>query len=125
MVIPENLKEKLQQLISANQQNLNNIKSVALDQAWKILQLAIADIIQSIEISYPNLAGKDKKGIALELLSQFYDGVFLIVNIPFVPAMLQPIISKYTKMILMLLVSTAIDAMVTIFRNTGIFSKSK
>lgn len=124
MTIPADLKEKLLKLISENQQNLNNIKAVALDQAWKVLQLAIAEIIQLIEVSYPNLAGKDKKAIALDLLSQFYDGVFVIVNIPFIPSALQPIITKYVKSLLMILVGATIDAMVTTFRNTGIFSNS-
>ena len=124
MITAIELKEKLQKLISANQQNLNNIKSVALDQAWKILQLAVAEIIQLIEVSYPNLAGKDKKTIAMDLLSQFYDGVFVVVNVPFVPALFQPIIHKYVKSLLMVLVGATIDAMVTTFRNTGIFSNS-
>lgn len=119
-----NLKQKLQELVNQNQENLNNIKAVALDQAWKILQLTVADIIQSIEINYPTLAGKDKKAIAMDLLSTFYDSVFTIVNIPFVPAFLQPIIHKSVKSVLMLLVSSSIDAMVTTFRNIGVFKVS-
>jgi hypothetical protein len=119
-----NLNQKLQELVKSNQENLNNIKNVALDQAWKILQLAVAEIVQTIQVNYPNLAGKDKKTIAMELLSSFYDKVFVIVNIPFVPAFLQPIISRYIKTLLMLLVSSTIDATVTIFKNTGVFKLS-
>ncbi|MFN9960531.1 MAG: hypothetical protein ACK55I_46200, partial [bacterium] len=115
---------KLQELVKNNQENLNNIKSVALDQAWKILQLAVAEIVQTIQINYPDLAGKDKKTIAMEFLSSFYDKVFVIVNIPFVPTFLQPIISRYIKTLLMLLVSSTIDATVTIFKNTGVFKLS-
>ena len=37
------------------------------------------------------------------------------------PKLLQPIIQKYVKQILMLLVSATIDALVTTFRNSGIF----
>ena len=61
----------------------------------------------------------------MESLAQFYDGVFVVVNIPFVPPFVQPIIHKYVKMILMLLVSATIDAMVTAFRNAGIFKTVK
>lgn len=124
MTVTENLKNKLQELVNQNQENLNNIRAVALDQAWKILQLTVAEIIQSIEINYPTLAGKDKKAIAMDLLSTFYDSVFTIVNIPFVPAFLQPIIHKSVKSVLMLLVSSSIDAMVTTFRNIGVFKVS-
>lgn len=116
-----NLNQKLQELVKNNQENLNNIKSVALDQAWKILQLAVAEIVQAIQVNYPDLAGKDKKTIAMEFLSTFYDSVFIIVNVPFVPAFLQPIIRKYIKALLMTLVSSTIDATVTIFKNTGVF----
>ena len=121
MINLEKLNLKLQELVKSNQENLNNIKGVALDQAWKILQLAVAEIVQNIQINYPDLAGKDKKTIAMEFLSTFYDGVFVIVNIPFVPSFLQPIISRHIKSLLMLLVSSTIDATVTIFKNTGVF----
>jgi hypothetical protein len=124
MINLEKLNLKLQELVKNNQENLNNIKGVALDQAWKILQLAVAEIVQTIQINYPDLAGKDKKTIAMELLSSFYDKVFVIVNIPFVPTFLQPIISRYIKTLLMLLVSSTIDATVTIFKNTGVFKLS-
>jgi hypothetical protein len=43
------------------------------------------------------------------------------VNFPFVPKLLQPIIQKYVKQLLMLLVSSSIDAFVITFRNNGIF----
>ena len=101
--------------------SLNEVKTVALAQAWKILQLAVASTIQVIENTALDLAGKDKKTIAMELLSGFYDKVFVIVDVPFVPNIVEPIIHKYIKAFLMILVSSTIDAMVTTFRNTGVF----
>lgn len=125
MIAIENpkLNLKLQELIKNNQKNLNNIKSVALDQAWKTLQLATAETIQAIEVNSPNLAGKDKKELAMVFLSSFYDSVFVVINVPFVPSFLQPIIHKSIKSLLMILLSATIDAMVTTFRNAGIFTK--
>jgi hypothetical protein len=61
----------------------------------------------------------------MELLSNFYDKVFLVVDIPVVPNLLEPTIHKYVKTFLMILVSATIDAMVTTFRNTGIFIKQE
>lgn len=101
--------------------SLNEVKTVALAQAWKILQLAVASTIQTIENAALNLEGKDKKTIAMELLSGFYDKVFVVVDVPFVPNLVEPIIHKYIKAFLMILVSSTIDAMVTTFRNTGVF----
>lgn len=121
MNMPESMKLILNQLIVNAKSSLGDAKSVALAQAWKLLQLMIAEIIQAIEINCPTLAGKDKKTIAMDLLSTLYDSVFVVVNVPFIPAFIQPIISKYIKSLLMILVGATIDAMVTTFRNTGIF----
>jgi hypothetical protein len=100
---------------------LKSAKAVAVPQAWNILQLATAEVIQSIENNSPSLKGADKKTLAMTMISNFYDQVFTIINFPFVPQILQPIIQKYVKQILMLLVSATIDALVTTFRNSGIF----
>jgi len=108
-------------LVIKAKQILDAAKAVALPQAWNILQLATAEIIQSIENNSPTLKGADKKTLAMTMISNFYDQVFTVVNFPFVPKLIQPIIQKYVKQILMLLVSASIDALVTTFRNTGIF----
>ena len=100
---------------------LKSAKAVAVPQAWNILQLATAEVIQSIENNSPSLKGADKKTLAMTMISNFYDQVFTIINFPFVPQLLQPIIQKYVKQILMLLISATIDALVTTFRNSGVF----
>jgi hypothetical protein len=116
------LSSKLQDLVNKVKSTLVNSKSVAINQAWGILQLAVADIVQVIEENNSSLKGSSKKEIALSMISNFYDKVFLVVSIPFVPVVLQPIIQKYIKALLMLLVSSTIDSMVEIFRKTGIFT---
>jgi hypothetical protein len=102
-------------------ESIKQVQIIALQQAWKILQLATVEIIQNIENTDPNLKGVDKKVLAMNLISDFYDKVFVVVDFPFVPKLLQPIIQKYVKQLLMLLISSSIDALVTTFRNTGIF----
>lgn len=121
MNIPENLKLLLENLIVNAKKSVGDVKNVALPQAWTLLQLMVAEIIQAIEVNCPTLVGRDKKELAMTFLSTFYDSVFVIVNVPFVPAFLQPIIHKYVKSLLMILVGATIDAMVTTFRNTGVF----
>jgi hypothetical protein len=115
----------LNQLVQKNKDKLEVVKSIAINEAWKILQLTIADIIQIIQINSPELAGSDKKIIALDTISKFYDKVFIIVDLPFVPKPIQPIIQKYIKSLLMLLVGSSIDAMVSTFKNLGLFIDSK
>lgn len=112
---------EVEKLVNQAKTSLNEVKVVALAQAWKILQLAVASTVQIIENTATDLAGKDKKTIAMELLNKFYDSVFIVVDIPFVPNLVEPIIHRYVKAFLMVLVSSTIDAMVTTFRNTGVF----
>lgn len=105
------------------QTKLQNLKRIALSEAWKSLQLVIASVVQIIESVATDLSGESKKAIAIEYINSFYDRVFVIIDIPFVPSLVEPIIHRYIKMILMVMVSSSIDATVTIFRQTGIFLK--
>ena len=116
---------KLEELITKVKMVLSSTKEIAISQAWGILQLAVAETIQTIEDNNPSLKGSNKKEIAMNMISNFYDKVFLVVNIPFLPSILQPIIQKYIKALLMLLVSSTVDSMVEIFRKTGIFDGTK
>jgi hypothetical protein len=119
------LKPELENLVNQTKNSLGEVKRVALDQAWKILQLAVAYSVQVIENKFINLSGKDKKTIALDFINSFYDSVFVIVDIPFVPNTIEPIIHRYVKKTLMIMVGSSIDATVTIFKNTGIFNKKE
>ncbi|NDC95479.1 hypothetical protein EB077_09260, partial [bacterium] len=100
-------------------------RKFALDEAWKLLQLATASVVQIIETFGDELSGPDKKVLAMQLLNNFYDKFFLVVDVPFVPSFVESIIHKYIKNILMIMVSATIDATVTIFRNTGVFIRKE
>jgi hypothetical protein len=115
------LSTALESLIERVKTSLKDSKNVAISAAWGILQLAISDTIQAIENTNPSLKGSNKKEIALNIVSSFYDKVFLVVTIPYLPAFLQPTIQRYTKALLMLLVASSIDSMVEIFRKSGVF----
>jgi hypothetical protein len=119
----ELIRAEVEKLTLRTQEKVGEVKKFALDEAWKILQLATATIVQIIENIGNDLSSPDKKALALELLNSFYDKFFLVVDIPFVPNLVEPIIHKYVKNILMIMVSASIDATVTIFRNTGVFFK--
>ena len=88
---------------------------------WKLLQLAIASIIQIIEIIGNDLSSPDKKALAMSMVSKFYDSIFLAVDIPVVPHIIEGYIHSYVKSFLMILVSSTIDSMVKIFREAGVF----
>jgi hypothetical protein len=119
----ELIKAEVQKLISNSKDKFQGVKKFALDEAWKVLQLAVATVVQMIEAIGDDLSGPDKKALAMELLNNFYDTIFIVVDIPFVPSVVEPIIHRYIKTILMIMVSASIDATVTIFRNTGVFIK--
>jgi hypothetical protein len=117
----ELIRLEVEKLILNTKERLQEVKRFALAEAWKILQLATATVIQIIEAIGNDLAGSDKKALAMELLNKFYDSVFLVVDIPVVPNVIEPIIHKYVKAFLMILVGASIDALVTTFRNAGVF----
>ena len=110
--------EKLSDTIKTS---LEGLKRVALAEAWKVLQIAIATVIQIIEAIGNDLSSPDKKALAMKLLSDLYDKVFTVVDLPFVPNFVEPMIHKYVKQFLMIMVSSTIDSMVSIFRNSGVF----
>lgn len=106
-------------------ESLQNLKKIALSEAWKILQLATAGVVQIIEKMASDLDGHEKKDIAISYLNSFYDKVFVIVDVPFIPNIIEPVMHKYIKTFLMIMASASIDATVTIFRQTGIFLRKE
>jgi len=105
--------------------SLKNVKRFAVAEAWKILQVVTASVIQIIEKIGTDISSTEKKELALKLLSDFYDKVFVAVDIPVIPNILEPVIHKYVKGFLMILVGSSIDALVATFRQTGIFLKKQ
>ena len=59
--------------------------------------------------------------MALEAIGNFYDTIFLYIDVPWIPAPIESILRGYIKSVLMMLVGSAIDAMVTTFRQVGVF----
>jgi len=117
------IKLEVEKLINSTKDSFKEVQRFALGEAWKLLQLTTASVVQIIEGIGNDLSGPDKKALAMDLLNSFYDKVFLVVDVPFVPNLVEPIIHKYIKNILMIMVGATIDATVTIFRNTGVFLK--
>jgi hypothetical protein len=122
MTSKELITNEVRKLIETVKNSLQDVKKVAVAEAWKVMQLAIASVIQIIEGIGEDLSNPEKKALAMSLMNEFYDKVFTVVILPFVPVILQTIIHKYIKALLMILVSSTIDSMVTVFRNTGVFA---
>jgi ABC-type iron transport system FetAB permease component len=115
------IRQEIENLINETKKSVGEVKSFAVSEVWKILQLLTAVVIQLIENLGNNLSSPEKKELALELISSFYDKIFTVVDIPWVPALVEPIIHSHVKSFLMLLVSSGIDAMVATFRQVGVF----
>lgn len=121
----ELINQEAQKLLAKAKESVKNLQKITIDEAWKILQLLIASLVQIIESIATDLSGPDKKAIALKIINEYYDTIFTVIDIPFVPSFVEPIIHRYIKMILMAMVSSSIDATVTIFRSTGVFIKKE
>jgi hypothetical protein len=116
---------EVDELTNKIKEGLEDVKRFAVSEAWKVLQLATANIIQIIEKIGTDLSGPEKKKVALDAISNFYDKVFKSVDIPMIPNFLEPLFHQSVKAFLMILVGSTIDALVTTFRETGIFIKKK
>lgn len=113
--------QEIQKLIEETKKSVGEVKKFALTEVWKVLQLLTATVIQLIETLGNDLSSPQKKQLALDLISSFYDQIFVYIDIPWVPSVIEPIIHSHVKSFLMLLVSSGIDAMVTTFRQIGVF----
>ena len=123
ITVKELIIQEAEKLTNELQNKLIELKRITLAEAWKALQLVVAGVVQVIEAIAKDLEGKNKKEIAIEYISSFYDKAILVVDIPLVPNFLEPMIHSYVKKILMIMVSASIDATVSIFRQTGVFLK--
>ena len=121
----EKVKTEIAKLISASKESLGEVKSFAISEAWKILQLLTATVIQVIENIATDLGGSEKKELALELINEFYDAIFDHIDLPFLPSAVESLIHEYIKKILMMLVDSAIDALVATFKDVGVFNVAK
>jgi len=115
------IRKEVENLIVETKKAVSDVKKFAVSEVWKILQLLTAAIIQLIENFATELSGPEKKKLALELIGGFYDKIFIHVDLPWVPSVLEPIIHSHVKSFLMILVSSGIDAMVATFRQVGVF----
>jgi hypothetical protein len=121
MTSKEMILSVVDETLQQTKESVQNLKRIAISEAWKVLQLVIASVVQIIESVGRDLSSPEKKELALEIVSKFYDNVFKVVDLPFVPGFLEPIIHRYVKAVIMIMVGASIDATVTIFRQTGIF----
>jgi hypothetical protein len=87
------------------------------------LQILIATTIQIIEIIGNDLSGPEKKQIAMNIISDFYDNIFVVVDVPFIPQILESYLHKYIKTFIMILVGSTIDSMVKVFKDVGVFKQ--
>ncbi len=115
------IRKEVENLINETKKAVADVKKFAVSEVWKILQLLTAVVIQLIENFGNDLSSPEKKKLALELIGSFYDKIFIHVDLPWIPSVLEPIIHSHVKSFLMMLVSSGIDAMVATFRQVGVF----
>lgn len=124
MTNTEIIREEIKKVTEATKESLADIKVFAIAEVWRILQLLVALVIQLIENVANDLSSPEKKSLAMEVIEKFYDDIFTSIKVPFVPSLMNPVIKGHIKSILMIFVSSCIDAMVITFRQIGVFKSS-
>lgn len=122
MSTSELVRAEIAKLIEASKESLGEVKTFAISEAWKILQLLTAAVIQVIENIATDLGGAEKKELAMGLINEFYDAIFERIDLPFLPSAIESVLHEYIKKILMMLVDSAIDALVATFKDVGVFN---
>lgn len=112
--------QEVEKLVQKTKGQLNDLKSIPLAQAWKILDDRITDVVLFLQTFATDLTKPEKKEQAMAIMSNFYDQIFLVVEFPFVPKLLQPIVQKFIKQLLFIFISSAIDSAVTTLKKTGV-----
>lgn len=113
--------EEINKLIASTKESLKEVKKFAISEVWRILQLLTSAVIRLIENIGTDLSSPEKKKLAMDLITEFYDKVFIAIDIPMIPSAIEPMLHSYVKKIVLILVDSAIDAMVTTFREVGVF----
>lgn len=115
------IREKFEEILTESKNSVKDIKEFAIGEVWNILQLLTATIIQIIENIGKDLSSPEKKQLAMEMIEKFYNEIFIVVQIPYIPDFVLPLLKKYIQQMIMIFASSAIDAMVTTFRQVGVF----
>lgn len=114
------VKQEIEKLVEKTRSQLSDLKSVSLAQAWKILDDRVTDVVLFLQTFATDLTKPEKKDQAMAIMSDFYDQIFRIVEFPFIPKLLQPVVQKFVKQLLFILISSAIDSAVTTLKKTGV-----
>lgn len=121
MTLKNQLDEYVLKLSQAFQVAKNGAK-VGISEVWRVLQLAIVEIVLFIENNAPKnytetgeivvMPGTEKKQAAMDAASRFYDLLYITIDIPFMPGWVRRILHPYAKALFMKCVSGSIDATV-------------
>lgn len=112
--------------LSETLDGLKDHAKVKVEDAWEVLQLAVVAVVQFIDENTPDdpevevYTGSEKKQAAMEAMSEFYDLLYISIDIPYLPRAIRKFLHPYAKMLFMKCVSGSIDATVeTIKRLTN------
>ena len=98
-------------------------KSFGISDAWNLFQTAIGELVKLIEELSKDLPGPEKKRIAMQYVEQLFDRIVVGIDIPYVPDFFEKILDKYLKNLFVTLADGAIDSLVTLLNNLGVFTK--
>lgn len=121
MTEKEQIEKEIDITINDLKSQISSVKKLAISEAWKMLQLIVSRLVRIIESTAVSWSGPEKKELAMSIVEQAYDKLFLVIDIPMIPSLLESYLHKYIKKILLLMVSSTIDATVTTFREIGLF----
>ena len=93
----EIIRQEIEKVTQTTKESLAEIKVFAIAEVWRILQLLVALVIQLIENLANDLSSPEKKNLAMEVIEKFYDDIFVLVKVPFIPKIISTVIKGHIK----------------------------
>jgi len=116
MDLYDQIKEAVDQIIAKYKEMA--VDGLTIIEILKLAYGAVATLVQLVQ-GYEDYTGEQKKEAVLKALERVFDEVISPIDIKRIPNIIEPIIDKGLKELVLTLADPLIDQLVNIFNKTG------
>ena len=113
----EQLKGAIEEIIAAYK-DVYADKKITFGEMLTLVTRACATFVKLVE-SMGQGTGEEKKNAVVTAVSQFYEVVIAPMDVPVIPNFVEPMVDQGTKLVIITVAASAVDALVAIFNKTG------
>jgi hypothetical protein len=117
MSLYDNMKAAIDNII-ADYKAANTDGKLTFTEIFTLVSNAVATFVQLLE-NFGGGTGAEKKAVVLQAIEQFFDEVIIPIDIKGIPNVLEGIVGRALKQLVLSLADGWIDSIVNIFNKTG------